>query len=296
MRAMWKGSVAFGLVSVPVSLYTATGSHDMKFHQVRASDGSRVRYRRVAEADGEEVEYSQIAKSIEVGGEQVVLTDDDMEQLPLSSSKEIEIGEFVPAESIDPMWLDKSYYLEPDPKAIKPYVLLREALTRTERVAVVTVALRQRESMAVLRVRDKAIVLQTMLWPDEVREPAFDVLDTEVELKAKEVQMADSLVESLAADFDPSQYEDHYAEAVQQLVTAKIEGGEVIRREVDEKDDGEVIDLMAALRKSIDGSKKPASGEKPAAKKTAAKKAPAKKAPAKKAAAKKAPAKKAKSA
>lgn len=294
MRSMWKGSVSFGLVNVPVSLYTATRGHDVSFHQLHEKDGGRIRYKRVCELDGEEVAYGDIVKGIEVNGDTVMLTDDDLDQLPLSSSKEIEITEFVESSEIDPLLFDKSYYVEPDARALKPYVLLREALERTDQVAIVTVALRQRESMALLRVRDKTIVLQTMLWADEVREAAFDVLDADVSLKPNEIKMADSLVDSLSATFDPSQYEDGYAKAVEELVEAKVKGGDVMARadsDDEENGGGEVIDLMAALRKSIDGTKGKKSDKSGPDKVT--KKAPAKKAPAKKASAKKAPAKKA---
>lgn len=256
MRAMWKGSVSFGLVNVPVSLYTATRSHDIRFHQVHASDGGRIRYRRVCELDGNQVDYSEIAKGYEYGGEMVMLTDEDFENLPLSSSKEIEVNEFVDMSEIDPLLLDKSYYLEPDTRAVKPYVLLRDALESTDRAAIVTVALRQRESLALLRVRGKAIVLQTMLWPDEVRAADFDVLDTDVELKDSERQMAGSLVDSLSTEFDPDAYEDRYAAAVRDLVDAKLEGNETfVREEASEDTEGEVIDLMAALRESVDSEK-----------------------------------------
>jgi len=293
MRSMWKGTVSFGLVNVPVSLYTATRGHDVSFHQLHEKDGGRIRYKRVCELDGEEVAYGDIVKGLEVNGDTVMLTDDDLDQLPLSSSKEIEITEFVESSEIDPLLFDKSYYVEPDERALKPYVLLREALERTDRVAIVTVALRQRESMALLRVRDKTIVLQTMLWADEVRAADFDVLDGEVSLKPNEIKMADSLVESLSATFDPDQYEDGYAKAVGDLVEAKIKGGDVMAGQKDsseQEDGGDVIDLMAALRKSIDGAKDKKSdqgGPDKAAKKAPAKKAAAKKAPAKKSTSKK---------
>ena len=178
MRAIWKGAVSFGLVTVPVRLFTATENHDLQFHQVRKSDGSRIKYKKVAAADGEEVPYSEIAKGYESpDGKMVMITDEDLASLDSKSSKEISVEKFVPAEQIDPLLLDKSYYLEPDKSAVKPYALLREALRSTDRMAVVTVAVRTRLSMAVLRVKDDVIVLQTMLWPDEVRKPSFDVLD-----------------------------------------------------------------------------------------------------------------------
>jgi len=327
MRSIWKGAVSFGLVNVPVRVFSATQNHDIRFHQVHAKDGGRVRYRRTCTECGEEVAYADIAKGYESDdGNLVVLSDEDLAGLPLATGKEIDVVEFVGADEVDPLLLDKSYYLEPEAKAIKPYVLLREALDRTDRMAVVKVALRQRESLAVLRVRDDVIVLQTMLWPDEIRSPDFDVLDTDVALRDQEMAMASSLVESLTAPFDASQFEDEYSQAVKTLVEAKLEGGEV--RQVADTEDGdgkdaEVVDLLAALQRSVDAanSKGSSSGgpeasdtsedsdadTKSPTRKTPAKKAPAmkepaqkepsktaaKKAPARKTAAKKTPAKKA---
>ena len=298
MRAIWKGAVSFGLVSVPVKLYAATESHDVSFRQVHAKDGGRIKYQRVCSVDGEEVPYADIAKGYETeDGEMVILSDDDMAELPLASSREIAVEKFVPSDQIDPMLFEKSYYLEPEKSGAKPYGLLRQALIDADRMAVVTVALRNRSSIAVLRVRDDVIVLQTMMWPDEVRTPDFSVEVGEV--KDAEVKMAHMLVETLAGDFDPDEFEDDYAEAVEALVTAKIEGGEVKRTPTSTKSSGEVVDLLAALQRSVDAAKKGRGetgseifddvevdeDEKPA-KKTATKKT-AKKAPAKKTAAKK---------
>ena len=295
MRAIWKGAVSFGLVSVPVKLYAATESHDVSFRQVHAKDGGRIKYQRVCSIDGEEIAYADIAKGYETeDGEMVILTDDDMEGLPSSSSREIAVEKFVPSDQIDPMLFEKSYYLEPEKSGTKPYALLRQALLDADRMAVVTVALRQRTTIAVLRVKDDVIVLQTMMWPDEIRTPDFSVEAGEV--KDAEVKMAHMLVETLAGDFDASEFEDDYAEAVETLVKTKIEGGEIKRTPTSTKSSGEVVDLLAALQRSVDAAKT-ARGEddEEPAKKTAsktAKKAPAKKAPAKKTAAKKAPAKK----
>jgi DNA end-binding protein Ku len=201
---MWKGAVSFGLVTVPVRMYSATESHDLQFRQVRASDGSRIRYRRVAEADGEEVPYDQIAKGYETpDGRMVVLSEEDLESLPNKSSKEIEVDKFVPAEQIDPILFDKAYYLEPDKASAKSYSLLRETLRDSDRMAVVTISVRSRMTMAILRVRDDVIVLQTLLWPDEIRKPEFDTLSDVPEPSEREVKMAHLLVESLSEDFDP---------------------------------------------------------------------------------------------
>lgn len=253
---MWKGAVSFGLVTVPVRMYSATESHDIAFRQVRASDGSRIRYRRVAEADGAEVPYDQIAKGYETpDGRMVVLTEDDLEALPNKSSKEIEVDKFVPADQIDPILFDRAYYLEPDKTSAKSYALLRETLRDTDRMAVVTISVRTRMTMAVLRVRDDVIVLQTLLWPDEIRRPEFDSLADVPEPSDKEVKMAHLLVESLSEDFDPGDYEDDYAGAVEALVQAKIAGGDVETPATPEEPAGQVVDLLAALQQSVDRAK-----------------------------------------
>jgi DNA end-binding protein Ku len=318
VRAIWKGAVSFGLVSVPVKLYAATESHDISFRQVHAKDGGRIKYQRVCSIDGEEVPYADIAKGYETeDGQMVILDDEDMAELPASSSREISVEKFVPREQIDPMWLEKSYYLEPDKAAAKPYALLREAIKEADRMAVVTVSLRTRMTTAVLRVHGDVIVMQTMMWPDEIREPSFSGLDAaDMDVKPQELKMARMLVETLAGDYDPDEFEDDYATAVEALVQAKLEGGEVTHTEREKPSGGEVVDLLAALQKSVDAAKqgrgessaeesepapetaakktaKKEPAKKTTAKKTTAKKAPAKKAAAKKTTAKKAPAKKA---
>ena len=202
MRAIWKGAVSFGLVSVPVKLYAATESKDISFRQVHAKDGGRIKYQRVCSIDGEEVDYADIAKGYETeDGEMVVLDDADLADLPASSSREISVEKFVPREQIDPMLLEKSYYLEPEKTGAKPYALLRQALEEADRMALVTVSLRNRMSLAVLRVREDVIVLQTMMWPDEIRTADFASVDT-ADAKPSEVKMAQMLVETLAGDFD----------------------------------------------------------------------------------------------
>jgi DNA end-binding protein Ku len=291
-RAIWKGAVSFGLVSVPVKLYAATESHDISFRQVHAKDGGRIKYQRVCSIDGEEVAYADIAKGYETDdGQMVVLDDDDFADLPASSSREISVEKFVPREQIEPMWLEKSYYLEPDAAAAKPYALLREALKEADRVAVVTVSLRSRMTTAVLRVRDDVIVMQTMMWPDEIRKPDFVGLDSaDLDVKPQELQMARMLVETLAGDYDADDFEDDYQEALEALVRAKLEGGEVKQVEKQEATGGEVVDLLAALQKSVDAAKSSRgestaesdSGSKSTTKKAASKKSTAKKTPAKK--------------
>lgn len=254
MRAIWNGVVSFGLVSVAVRLYAATFSHNIAFHQVHEADGGRIRYRRVCEVCDNEVDYVDIAKGYETEtGELVILDADDMASLPISSSREIEVVEFVPAEQVDPLLLDRSYYLEPDAKAIKPYALLREALRSADQMAVVKVALRQRETLALLRVRDNAIVLQTMLWPDEVREPDFETLNNDVELRPQELQMASMLVSSMAGDFDPTQFDDEYRKAVEELIEFKREhGGARPLPAAAEAGTEPISDLLTALRRSVE--------------------------------------------
>ncbi len=304
VRAMWKGSVSFGLVNVPVKMFTATSSNDVSFHQVHRSDGGRIRYRRVCSACGEEVSFDEIAKGYEApDGQLVILTDEDLADMPSAGGREIEVERFVPIEQIDPILLEKTYYLSPETSGRKPYALLREVLGQTDRMALVHVAIRQRSTMAVLRVRDDVIVLQTMMWPDEVRQPDFDNLPDSSELKPQEVAMASSLVDSLTGDYDPEEFTDNYREAVEALVETRLSSGSTAEAPAEKPakgtGGGEVIDLLAALQRSVDeasakrgGAPKTAdagSSDEPAAKKAPTKKAT--KAPAK-TAAKKTPAKK----
>jgi DNA end-binding protein Ku len=282
---MWKGSISFGLVTIPVKLYSATEEKDVTFHQVRRSDGSRIKYKRVAAVDGEEVAYGDIAKGFELpGGETVVLTEADFKDLPLATSKAIDVLQFVPLEEVDPIYFAKSYYLEPEKNGTKPYVLLREALEQSGKVAIVKVALRSREALATMRVRDGVFVLETMLWPDEIRTPDFGFLDEDIEVRPQELAMASSLIDTLSGEFDPSQYSDSYREALQAVIDAKVEGREVVQPEGAQPTTGTVVDLMAALRASVAAAKNKQVPATAATKKAVA--------PAKAAAAKAAPAKK----
>jgi DNA end-binding protein Ku len=291
MRSIWKGAISFGLVTIPVKLYSATEQKDVSFHQVHREDGGRIKYRRVCTIDGEEVPYADIAKGYELAtGEMVVLTDEDFADLPLTTSRRIDVLQFSPAEQIDSIYFNKSYYLEPDAQGAKPYVLLRNALESSGQVAIVKVALRQREALATLRVRDDIFVLETMLWPDEIREADFPFLEEDVDIRPQELKMAESLIETMIADFDPSEFRDAYREALQEVIEAKVAGREVVAAEV-QADTGPAVDLMAALRASVDAAKKEREGggaKKPAEKKTAEKKPPAKKTAEKKTAEKKA--------
>jgi len=257
---MWKGAVAFGLVNVPIKLYAATEDHDVRFHQVHAADGGRIKMVRTCAVDGHQVEYKDLAKGYESqSGQTVVMDESDFEGLPVPGLREIEVLEFVPSDQVDPLLFDKSYYLEPDGKAIKPYVLLREALEQTDRTAIVRVVLRNKSQLAALRVRGEVLVMQTMLWPDEVRAAEFDVLDGAIEVRPQELAMAASLVESLSSDFDPTEYTDDYRTALLAVIESKLEGGEGVTapEAAASKDtgDGLVVDLMAALRESVERTK-----------------------------------------
>ncbi|MDT5367649.1 MAG: end-binding protein Ku [Mycobacterium sp.] len=300
MRSIWKGSLSFGLVNVPVKVYSATEDHDVKFHQVHAKDNGRIRYKRVCEVCGEVVEYRDIARAYESdNGQTVIITDEDLATLPEEKSREIEVLEFVPASEIDPLMYDRSYYLEPDSKSTKSYVLLAKTLATTDRVAIVHFALRNKTRLAALRVKDfskrDVMVIHTLLWPDEIRDPDFPSLDTKVEIKPAELKMAEQVVDSMADDFNPDQFRDDYQEQLHELIEAKLEGGEAFPteeqpKELDVTDD--VSDLLAKLEASV-RKRRAESGPAPSKGSSSATRAPAKKAPAKKAAARKAPAKKA---
>ena len=275
MRSIWKGAISFGLVSVPVKVYSATENHDVPLHQVHAKDGGRIRYQRRCEVCGEVVEYSDIDKAYDDGQQTVILTDADLKSLPAERNHEIEVVEFVPAEQVDLLRLDKSYYLEPEAKTLKQYTLLRRALEDSDRTAIVRFALRQKTRLAALRVRDNILILQTMLWDDEVRSPAFDVLGETPRISQKERDMAAQLVDSLTGDFDSAAFTDEYQEQLRTLVEAKLEQGAALDTDAtfgeqdDDADDADVVDLMEALKRSIDR------------KKTAQKASPAKATPAK---------------
>jgi DNA end-binding protein Ku len=275
MRSMWKGAISFGLVMIPVKLYAATEQKDIAFRQVHRQDGGRIRFRRVCSIDGQEVPYEDVAKGYELpDGEMVVLTDDDLADLPLPTVRSIDVIHFMPTEQLDPILLNRSYFVEPDTAGARAYVLLRNALEEAGKVALTQVALRQRESLAVLRVRDGVLVLETLLWPDEVREPAFPFLEEDIEVRPQELKMANSLIDSMTEDFDPDAHHDRYREALQEVVEAKIAGREITRPEPPAAG-GELVSLADALKASLaqarqgDGRARAGSGS--AAKKPAAK-------------------------
>jgi len=267
MRSIWKGSITFGLVNVPVKLYSATEDHDVSLHQVHEADGGRIRYQRKCEVCGKIVKYEDIDKAYDDGERTVVLTDEDLDSLPAERSREIEVVEFVPSEQIDPIMLDRSYFLEPDSSSPKAYVLLRETLEKTDRTAIVQFALRQKTRLATLRVRDDVIVLQTLLWGDEVREANFPSLDASVRISPQELKMSTQLVTSFEADFEPEKFTDEYQEQLRTLIEAKLREGESLNTEETfgrvpegEEGGGEVLDLMEALRRSVEKGRSGSSG------------------------------------
>jgi DNA end-binding protein Ku len=232
MRSMWKGAISFGLVMIPVKLYAATEQKDISFRQVHRTDGGRIRFRRVCSVCNEEVPYEDVAKGYELPtGEMVVLTDDDLADLPLPSARSIEVVHFMPEEQLDPILLNRSYFVEPESAGARAYVLLRDSLDRSGKVALTLVALRQRESLATLRTRNGVLVLETLLWPDEIRVPDFPFLNDDIEVRSQELKMAASLIDSMTEDFDPDVYHDNYREALQEVVDAKVEGRQVVQPE-----------------------------------------------------------------
>ncbi|QIS39568.1 non-homologous end joining protein Ku [Clavibacter capsici] len=281
MRAIWKGAVTFGLVNVPVKVYSATQDHDVPLHQVHDADGGRIRYQRRCEVCGKVVDYAHIDKAFDDGDRTVVITEEDLSSLPEERSREIDVVEFVPSDQIDPVMLDRSYFLEPDSSSPKSYALLRRTLQETDRTAIVHVTLRQRTRLAALRVRGDVLMLQTLLWDDEVREADFPSLDAAPKVSPRELKMSAQLVEGFAEDFDPSKFSDEYQEQLKTLIDAKLAQGDSLDTDAtfgegdsDEEDSGgEVLDLMDALKRSIERSRGGGSG---------GRKAPAKKAPARK--------------
>ena len=304
MRSIWKGAISFGLVNVPVKLYSATEDHDVSLHQVHDADGGRIRYQRRCEICSKVVEYADIDKAFDDGSTTVVLTEDDLKSLPEERSREIEVVEFVPTEQVDPIMFDRSYFLEPDKTAVKAYALLRRTLEESDRTAIVQFSLRQKTRLGALRARGKVLMLQSLLWDDEVREADFASLDADVRVSAQELRMSSSLVENLSADFAPDRFTDEYQEQLRKLIAAKLEQGDALDTaatfgdEDESPDDGKVIDLMEALRRSVEenrakrGSATSKSGSATAGEKSTAGRSTAKKSAAAKSSTKKSTAKK----
>jgi DNA end-binding protein Ku len=291
-RAMWKGAISFGLVTIPVSVYPATEEKTLRFNQLHADDGGRIRMKRTCSIDGEEVDYDQIVKGYEYEKDRyVVLTDEDFDKIPVESSRAIDIVQFVDLDDIDPMLFKKSYYLAPEETGAKAYSLLREAMSQDNRVGIAKVSFRDKEHLAALRFKDDAFVLETMFWPDEIRMADFGGVDVDQKVRDQELQMARQLIENLTSEWNPEEYTDEYREALVKIVEAKINGEEI--EVVQPEPTAKVVDLMEALKASVAAAKKTGDAEegspkrgggakkstsrKTAAKKTAAKATTAKK-------------------
>jgi DNA end-binding protein Ku len=306
MRAIWKGAITFGLVNVPVKLYGATEDHDIGLHQVHDKDGGRIRYERKCEVCGKVVAYEHIDKAYAEGSTTVVLTEDDLKSLPEERSREIEVVEFVPSDEVDPIMFERSYFLEPEKTAVKAYSLLRRTLEETDRTAIVQFSLRQKTRLGALRVRpakgssSPVLMLQSLLWDDEVREADFPELKTDVRVSAQELKMSTSLVDQLTTDFDPDRFSDEYQEQLRKLIAAKIKQGDALdtsatfgEAEAGPPPDAEVIDLMEALRQSVERARSSRTGSGSASAESSARsggRGSSRKAPAKKAASTKKPA------
>jgi DNA end-binding protein Ku len=283
---MWKGAISFGLVTIPVAVYPATEEKTLRFNQLHDDDMGRIRYKRICEKDGEIVDFEHIVKGYEYEKDRyVILTDDDFDAVPVESSRAIDIVQFIDLDEIDPMMYKKTYYLVPDETGAKAYALLREAMSQDNKVGIAKVSFRDREHLAALRFRDDAFVLETMFWPDEIREVDFGDVKVDVKVRDQELEMARQLIGSLTAEWHPETFTDEYREALMKIVEAKINGEEV--EVVSAEPTAKVVDLMEALKASVAAAKKkpPAADgptpKKPAAK-TAAKKTTAKKTTARK--------------
>ncbi len=274
MRPIWKGAISFGLVTIPVKLYAATEEKDIRFHLLHKEDGGRIEMKRVCSVDGKEVAWDDLVRGYEVAkGEYVVLTPEEIDEAKPESSTTIDIGDFVELSEIDPIYFEKTYYLEPTDIGARPYSLLRRALEETGRIAVARVTIRTKERLATLRPYDGTLALETMFWPDEIRSTGMLDLPEgkKAEVNGKEMQMARSLIDNLSARFEPSEYRDEYRAALEELIERKMKGEERVARR--RKPEPSVIDLMDALRQSVEtsrakkGAGTESGGGKPAAKK-----------------------------
>ncbi|MEU3739129.1 Ku protein [Streptomyces sp. NPDC032198] len=263
MRSIWNGAISFGLVSIPIKLMNATENHSVSFRQIHTEDGGRVRYRKVCELEEREVPSAEIGKGYEdADGSIIPITDEDLAALPLPTAKTIEIVAFVPADGVDPMQMDTAYYLSANGvPAAKPYTLLREALKRSEKVAIARYALRGRERLGMLRVVDDVIAMHGLLWPDEIRAPEGVAPDARVKVRDAELDLADALMDTLG-EVDVSALHDDYRAAVEELITAKASGTAPTEPAAEgDSGEGKVIDLMAALEKSVRAAKKKDRGD-----------------------------------
>jgi DNA end-binding protein Ku len=287
-RSMWKGAISFGLVTIPVSVYPATEEKSVRFNQLHDEDMGRIRYKRVCEIDGEEVSFEHIVKGYEIEKDRyVVLTDEDFDAVPVESSRAIDIQQFVDLEEIDPILYKKSYYLVPEETGAKAYALLRRALEEESKVGISKVSFRDKEHLAALRFKDDVFVLETMFWPDEIRAADFETVHEDGKIRDQEVEMAKALIENLSEAWNPEAFKDEYREALLGVVEKKAAGEEI--EAAPEAQPARVVDLMEALKASVEAVKKKSppsagSGGASSAKNSSAKKSTAKSAPKKTAA------------
>jgi DNA end-binding protein Ku len=257
-RSIWSGVITFGMVSIPVRLFPATQDKDVAFHQLHKPDHSRIKYKKFCSSEDVEVSQEELVRAFEVSKDQYVeISDEDLEKLPLPAKHTIELSAFVKASEIDPIYYDKGYYLEPAETGLKPYALLMKVLEKKSVTGVASIAIRNKESLCALRPHEGVILLETLHYPDEIRERDLSVPD--VLVNDKELAVAGTLVDALEEPFDPSKYHDHYREALLQLIESKAEGREVVVAE--EAQAAPVGDLMAALRASIEAAKKRKGGD-----------------------------------
>jgi DNA end-binding protein Ku len=255
MRSIWKGAVSFGLVTIPVGLYSATEDRTPKFKMLRESDGSAIKYKRVAESDGEEVSWDQIVKGYEVEkGTFVTFTDEDLAAASgKKGAKLVDVIQFVAEDEIDPMYYKSSYFLAPEKTGIKAYRILVDALESGEKVGIAKVSIRDKEQLATIRSKEGVLVLETMFWPDELRNPEFEELDLEVDVRPEEVAMATMLIENMTRPFARGEFVDSTRERIEELAQQKIEGKEIVMPEAPEPT--KVVDLLEALKASVEATK-----------------------------------------
>jgi DNA end-binding protein Ku len=257
VKALWKGAVTFGLVNIPVRLYSAVQEKGLKFHMLHSEDGGRIRYQRVCAICGQEVTWDEIVKGFEYSKDHYVqFSPEELQALDVDSIKAIDIVNFVPLEEIDPIYYNKTYYVVPEPSGLKAYRLLQEALEAEGSVGIAKVALRDKEHLATIRLKDDVFVLETMHWPDEIRQPAFEDLDRNVDVRDSEVKMARQLIQQLSSDFQPGEFRDEYREHLRTLVEQKVEGQEITVVAEPEEEPTKVVDLMEALKASVAEAKK----------------------------------------
>jgi DNA end-binding protein Ku len=280
-RSMWKGAISFGLVTIPVSVYPATEEKSLKFNQLHDEDMGRIRYKRVCSIDGEEVEYEHIVKGYEIEKDRyVILTDDDFDAVPVESSRAIDIQQFVELDEIDPILFKKSYYLVPDETGAKAYALLRTALSQENKVGIAKVSFRDKEHLSALRFKDDVFVLETMYWPDEIRAAEFDTVNAGEKVRDNEIDMAKALIDNLTEPWNPEQFTDEYREALMEVVEKKAAGEEI--EAPPEAAPARVVDLMEALKASVEAAKgRTPSSSGGTAKRSAAKRSSSKKSTAK---------------